>query len=159
MLEPRPSLSISAERPRTRWDTTLVCTTPGETGCEVDDLVSDTPNDDGPNYGCDVGSPSCLSGTDAMVQNFMDYSDDACMNLFTAGQATRMHALFAPDGARFSLSSSLGCTPVGAESNLDVEMLAFLSQNRVHVPLPLRQLSKPKCRQPVCDVHQGAAEP
>lgn len=99
----------------------------GDGGCEVDDLVSDTPNDDGPNYGCDVGSPSCLSGTDAMVQNFMDYSDDACMNLFTAGQATRMNALFAPDGARFSLSSSLGCTPVGAESNLDVEMLAFLS--------------------------------
>ena len=99
----------------------------GDGGCEVDDFVSDTPNDDGPNYGCELGSASCLPGTDAMVQNYMDYSDDACMNLFTEGQAMRMHALFAPDGARHSLTTSLGCTPIGAESNLDAEILAFLS--------------------------------
>ena len=42
---------------------------------------------------------SCVEGTDAMVQ--VDYSDDACMNLFTEGQATRMLAQFAPGGALF----------------------------------------------------------
>ena len=46
-----------------------------------------------------------------MVQNYMDYSDDACMNLFTAGQATRMQALFSPGGARASILNSEGCAP------------------------------------------------
>jgi hypothetical protein len=42
----------------------------------------------------------------------MDYTNDACMNMFTVGQTTRMNALFASGGARSSLSTSLGCTPV-----------------------------------------------
>ena len=33
-----------------------------------------------------------------MVQNYMDYSDDGCMNLFTQGQTDRMLALFQPGG-------------------------------------------------------------
>ena len=84
----------------------------GDGGCGVDDFVSDTPTSDAPNYGCATGHVSC-SSTD-MVQNYMDYSDDGCMNLFTAGQTTRMRALFNPGGARESLLSSPACgTPGG----------------------------------------------
>ena len=79
----------------------------GDGGCSVDDFVSDTPTSDGPNYGCALGHVSC--GSTDMVQNYMDYSDDGCMNLYTAGQAARMHALFAPGGARFSLTQSAAC--------------------------------------------------
>ena len=79
----------------------------GDGGCSVDDFVSDTPSSDGPNYGCAEGHVSC--GTTDMVQNYMDYSDDACMNLFTAGQKARMLALFASGGARESLLSSGAC--------------------------------------------------
>ncbi|GAB4420655.1 MAG: hypothetical protein OHK0039_34520 [Bacteroidia bacterium] len=79
----------------------------GDGGCSVDDFVTDTPTSDAPNYGCAVGHVSC--STVDMVQNYMDYSDDACMNLFTAGQKSRMNALFAPGGARASLLSSNGC--------------------------------------------------
>ena len=79
----------------------------GDGGCSVDDFVSDTPASDGPNYGCAQGHVSC--GSVDMVQNYMDYSDDACMNLFTEGQSLRMDALFAPGGARASLTSSNGC--------------------------------------------------
>ena len=79
----------------------------GDGGCGVDDLVSDTPVSDASNVGCNVGHVSC--GTVDMVQNYMDYSDDACMNLFTVGQSTRMNALFSPGGARFSLLSSPAC--------------------------------------------------
>ena len=79
----------------------------GDGGCSVDDYVSDTPTSDGANYGCATGHSSC-SSTD-MVQNYMDYSDDACMNLFTAGQKDRMRAIFEPGGYRVSLLTSNGC--------------------------------------------------
>ena len=79
----------------------------GDGGCSVDDFVSDTPLSDGPNYGCPIGHVSC--GTEDMVQNYMDYTDDACMNIFTVGQSDRMNALFAPGGVRESLLTSNGC--------------------------------------------------
>ena len=81
----------------------------GDGGCSVDDFVSDTPTSDAPNYGCATGHVSC-SSTD-MVENYMDYSDDACMNLFTAGQRDRMRALFDTGGARESILSSAACGP------------------------------------------------
>jgi hypothetical protein len=41
--------------------------------------------------------------------NYMDDTDDACMNMFTTGQATRMTATL--NGTRASLQTSLGCVP------------------------------------------------
>jgi len=79
----------------------------GDGGCSVDDFVSDTPLSDAPNYGCASGHVSC--GSEDMVQNYMDYSDDGCMNLFTAGQSARMNAVLAPGGARASLANSTAC--------------------------------------------------
>ena len=79
----------------------------GDGNCNVDDFVADTPASDNPNYGCATGHSSCNS-TD-MVENYMDYSDDACMHLFTEGQKTRMRALFDTGGFRASLLNSNGC--------------------------------------------------
>ena len=79
----------------------------GDGGCGAEDFVSDTPKSNASNGGCQIGSKSC--GSDDMVQNYMDYSDDACMNLFTVGQSARMDALFTPGGARESLLTSVGC--------------------------------------------------
>lgn len=81
----------------------------GDGNCNQDDQVADTPNSDAANFGCATGHQSC-SSTD-MVQNYMDYSDDACMNLFTSGQKSRMQALVAPGGFRASLATSDGCAP------------------------------------------------
>ncbi len=88
----------------------------GDGNCNADDFVSDTPTSDAANYGCATGHVSC--NTTDMVENYMDYSDDACMNLYTAGQVARMRALFEPGGFRASLLSSPGCSG-GADPTCD----------------------------------------
>ncbi|MGB1619414.1 MAG: M43 family zinc metalloprotease, partial [Flavobacteriales bacterium] len=89
----------------------------GDGPCGSDDFVADTPESDGANYGCALGHVSC--STEDMVQNYMDYSDDACMNVFSQGQADRMQALFGPGGARVSLLASNGCLPAVPDFDLD----------------------------------------
>lgn len=54
-----------------------------------DDGVKDTPFSYEPYYNCDEGR-SCES--EDMAENFMEYRDDYCLNLFTKGQVERMHA-------------------------------------------------------------------
>ena len=81
------------------------------TSCTGSDLVSDTPNQADENYGCPTfPQVSCSNGTNGdMFMNYMDYTDDACMYMFSTGQASRMQALFAAGGARASLLTSNGC--------------------------------------------------
>ncbi|MFD0992235.1 GEVED domain-containing protein [Tenacibaculum geojense] len=76
----------------------------GDGACGADDFVSDTPASDAANYGCASGHVSC--GSEDMVENYMDYSDDSCMNLFTVGQKNRMRAVLEPGGSRRSLALS-----------------------------------------------------
>jgi len=74
----------------------------GDGRCNRDDFVADTPVSDAPNYGCPSFPTTNCRSTD-MTMNYMDYTDDACMNMFSAGQKTRMRGIFLPGGARESL--------------------------------------------------------
>ena len=86
----------------------------GDGGCGVDDYCLDTPDSDASHFGCPQDT-SC--GTADMVQNYMDYSDDACMNIFTEDQKTRMRTVLSVSPRRMELINSTVC---GISSGLDV---------------------------------------
>jgi hypothetical protein len=68
-----------------------------EENCTATDFVSDTPNQYTRTYYCPSfpKTDACTSTSPGiMFMNYMDYTDDACMNLFTNGQIARMRAMF-----------------------------------------------------------------
>jgi hypothetical protein len=85
------------------------------TSCSGSDGASDTPNQADEHYGCpSFPQISCSNGPNGdMFMNYMDYTDDACMNIFTSGQKSRMQSLFSGGGARAALASSPGCQEPG----------------------------------------------
>ena len=71
--------------------------------CHGSDKVDDTPNQANYNFGCpDFPHITCSNNGD-MSMNYMDYTDDGCMYMFTNGQANRMLAVFAPKGPRAAI--------------------------------------------------------
>lgn len=82
----------------------------GDANCG-NDLVADTPTQQTSNGGCPAfPRVTCSNGPNGdMFMNYMDYTDDACMYMFSTGQVARMQALFATGGARASLLTSTAC--------------------------------------------------
>ncbi|RFS18712.1 T9SS C-terminal target domain-containing protein [Chitinophaga silvatica] len=80
--------------------------------CSVDDGIADTPLQGNNTYGCpnfpvlDLCSPTYPG---IMFMNYMDYTDDACMHLFTQGQVDRMRYFM--ENMVVTLSASDGCNP------------------------------------------------
>ncbi len=76
--------------------------------CTGTDYCNDTPNQADPYYGC-PSFPQYSCGSSDMFMNYMDYTNDVCMNIFTNNQRMRMWAaLFGP---RNSIRTSNGCQP------------------------------------------------
>ncbi|HLU93626.1 MAG TPA: M43 family zinc metalloprotease [Membranihabitans sp.] len=67
------------------------------------DRVADTPEQLDQYFGCPTHPQTSCSSHD-MFMNYMDFTDDDCMNIFTEGQADRMLALFEPNGIRESFN-------------------------------------------------------
>jgi hypothetical protein len=67
------------------------------------DYASDTPDSTAPNYSCEIAT-NCI-GFD-MIENYMDYSTDSCMDTFTAEQKNRMQAIMNNSPRRKELPSS-----------------------------------------------------
>lgn len=86
-------------------------------GCTGSDQVSDTPNQAGQNFNCpSFPHVSCSNAPNGdMFMNYMDYTDDGCMNIFTIGQSARMNSAITQ--WRSSIITSLGCVPVSVQNN------------------------------------------
>ncbi|MDH4058904.1 MAG: zinc metalloprotease, partial [Cyclobacteriaceae bacterium] len=99
--------------------------------CSGSDYVADTPNQTTSTTGCPA-HPQLSCSTTKMFQNFLDYTDDRCMNLFTQGQASRMMIILDDDEVprRKSLLSSSGLQNPGCTTK-DVELVKIESPGAV----------------------------
>ena len=88
------------------------------TACTGSDQVADTPNQANENYGCPnfATNISCSNGGD-MSMNYMDYTDDQCMYMFTVGQKARVDAVLASAPRRASLLTSTVCNTAAITAN------------------------------------------
>lgn len=87
--------------------------------CTLSDYCTDTPYC---GNGFESAYPACsniptgpntvVCTPDRMIENYMDYSNDGCMNLFTIDQKSRMRSTIEFSTRRFALLSSLGCCTV-----------------------------------------------
>jgi hypothetical protein len=93
-------------------------------GCSGTDYINDTPNQADASSGTFSGlkTDACTTGGNGiMYQNYMDYTDDPCLVMFTTEQVDRMETAFSV--YRSSLLSSNGCQPV-VLNNYDAQVKA-----------------------------------
>lgn len=94
-------------------------------GVCADDFVADTPSQRAASSGC-PSVLSCNNTTPAMVQNYMDYSNDACKNIFTEGQKDRILAAIQLSPRRKSVVEGNLCSPTVN----DVPVANFTAENK-----------------------------
>ena len=113
----------------------------GDGDCTTDDFIFDTPRANGPNFGCpaattnscnDITYGAAVDSND-MVKNYMDYSDDRCMDIFTIGQKNRMRVVMGETGAgaprRAELRMSDRCQTVPEVSFVLTDTTVFEKTN------------------------------
>ncbi|MBK7885057.1 MAG: T9SS type A sorting domain-containing protein [Chitinophagaceae bacterium] len=76
------------------------------------DFCDDTPTQQDDTQGCPPLNPRPVSCANIgnMFENFMDYSNDACMNTYTNDQKARMQTVMENSPRRIGLATSKACT-------------------------------------------------
>ena len=80
----------------------------GEGDCIHNDFCKDTPPVSSPVTGCPHTPPIACDGSPVMIENYMNYTYDRCMNMFTKDQIARMHYVLENSPYRSSLLNSPG---------------------------------------------------
>ncbi|MEO6327993.1 MAG: M43 family zinc metalloprotease [Ginsengibacter sp.] len=89
-----------------------------------DDKVDDTPPQRSYNNGCPSFPHISSCSKDAngdLFMDFMDFTDDGCMSMFTHGQAAKMRSMFAAGNARNSFLNSLVCNSPSPEEGVSFD--------------------------------------
>ena len=94
--------------------------------CWGSDLVDDTLNQASYNFGCPTHPHISCSNNGDMFMNFMDYTDDICMNIFTKGQKARMMSFL--NTSRVTILTSNKCQ-TNSINNISNEFKFSLSPN------------------------------
>jgi hypothetical protein len=104
----------------------------GDSNCGTD-YCSDTPTAHSSNFGCPTVT-NCTSTGNEMVQNYMDYTDDTCMNIFTTNQKERVTQVMDFCPRRASLKTSLACQAPLANNEVE-----YFNSIKI-VPNPVREV-------------------
>lgn len=116
-----------------------------DSNCSGTDYVADTPNQEDENSNCptagSVKTDACATTAPGVnYQNYMDYSDDKCMVMFTQGQKARMQAVMANCVRRTSLNNAVACISVGmeeAQAPIDVDVFPNPTQGELNINVEL----------------------
>ncbi|AZA77018.1 T9SS C-terminal target domain-containing protein [Chryseobacterium sp. G0186] len=93
----------------------------GDAACG-DDFCADTPTAHTANYDCNAAIASCNDpSVFEMVQNYMDYTNDTCMNIYTNDQKTRIRTVMDNSPRRMELKASIADQPIPLFAN-DAEL-------------------------------------
>jgi PKD repeat protein len=98
----------------------------GDGDCSVDDYCDDTPMAGHPNYECKSVNSCSLYPEQDMIENYMDYTPDACMNVFTKDQKDRMQTVMNVSPRRKELLNST--VHLALESPI-----AYFNSNRTNI--------------------------
>ena len=106
----------------------------GVPNCNDDDGIADTPLCGLPsNFECDTSQNTCGAGNPNdlpdMIENYMDYSTESCMNTFTQGQSQVMRGVLLANGPRESLNQTPAPNRPAAAPNNDLSQALSLSEN------------------------------
>jgi hypothetical protein len=88
----------------------------GDSNCGTD-YCDDTPTHHDANYECPLSIVNCDNTGNEMVQNYMDYTDDSCMNIFTQNQKDRMVIIMNNAARRSTLKNSTKNSPITLFAN------------------------------------------
>ncbi len=93
---------------------------PFNNGCNNGDNCGDTPPVANPSFGCDLNTNSCHNDSPDLVdqiENYMDYADDDCTNMFTACQVNRMRNSLGTSFLRGYLVTASNALATGIQPN------------------------------------------
>jgi len=92
-------------------------------GCRGNDFCDDTPEIPSSSTGCPLDRSGCNSL--AMVQNYMDYSHDDCMNIFTQCQVERMQWILENSPRRRELTEAANTVLLSKEKEIEPHIKIF----------------------------------
>lgn len=102
----------------------------GDGGCTSSDFVDDTPDSDQDYSGMCTPSDQTSCGSNDMFENFLYYTDDECMNIFTRDQVIRMETVLENAPRRASLVNSIG-TEYNGNKYFDLAVNTIKSPGKV----------------------------